>query len=185
MLRSGHDARSSSDSHNGFADVIGVALLFAALLLLAAQFSFDHNDISFLTTRVNKPAHNWIGLLGAWLAYGFFSVFGVAAYLLPLLLAAFGVAYLLNILGHLRERLRWSLLWSFVLVISVTGLLFIMDDGGRRGKFHETIGSQSIGGWLDLQPTDRRNITITAFACWASSARSLSIRLCASSACCS
>ncbi len=140
--------KSSSDSHNGFADVIGVALLFAALLLLAAQFSFDHNDISFLTTRVNKPAHNWIGLLGAWLAYGFFSVFGVAAYLLPLLLAAFGVAYLLNILGHLRERLRWSLLWSSVLVISVTGLLFIMDDGGRRGKFHETIGSQSIGGWL-------------------------------------
>ena len=47
-------------------------------------------------------------MLGAWLAYGFFSVFGVAAYLLPLLLAAFGTAYLLNILGYLRERLRWS-----------------------------------------------------------------------------
>ena len=140
--------KSSSDSHNGFADVIGVALLAAALLLLVAQFSFDHNDVSFLTTKVNKPAHNWIGLLGAWLAYGFFSVFGVAAYLLPLLLAAFGTAYLLNILGYLRERLRWSVLWSAVLVISVAGLLFIMDDGGRRGKFHETIGSQSCGGWL-------------------------------------
>ena len=140
--------KSSSDSHNGFADVIGVALLFAALLLLVAQFSFDHNDISFLTTKVNKPPHNSIGLLGAWLAYGFFSVFGVAAYLLPFLLAAFGAAYLLNILGYLREHLRWSLLWSSVLVISVAGLLFIMDDGGRRGKFHETIGSQSIGGWL-------------------------------------
>ena len=47
--------KSSSDSHNGFADVIGVALLFAALLLLVAQFSFDHNDISFLTTQLNKP----------------------------------------------------------------------------------------------------------------------------------
>ena len=140
--------KSPSDSNNSFADVIGVALLAAALLLLVAQFSFDHNDISFLNPSVNKPAHNWIGLLGAWLAYGFFFVFGAAAYLLPPLLAAFGVAYLLNFLGHLREQLRWSLLWSFVLVISVTGLLFIMDDGGRRGKLHETIGSQSAGGWL-------------------------------------
>jgi S-DNA-T family DNA segregation ATPase FtsK/SpoIIIE len=140
--------KSPSDSRNGFADVIGVALLAAALLLLVAQFSFDHNDVSFLTTNANKTTHNWIGLLGAWLAYGFFSVFGAAAYLLPLLLAAFGVAYLLNILGYLRERLLWSLLWSSVLLISVAGLLFIMDDGGRRGKFHETIGSQSAGGWL-------------------------------------
>jgi S-DNA-T family DNA segregation ATPase FtsK/SpoIIIE len=140
--------KSPSDSGRGFNDVIGVALLAAALLLLVAQLSFDHNDVSFLNPSVNKPAHNWIGLLGAWLAYGFFFVFGAAAYLLPPLLAAFGVAYLLNFLGWLRERVRWSLLWSSVLLISVTGLLFIMDDGGRRGRFHETIGSQSLGGWL-------------------------------------
>ena len=60
--------KSPSDSRNGFDDVIGVALLAAALLLLVAQFSFDRYDISFLTTQLNKPAHNWIGLLGAYLA---------------------------------------------------------------------------------------------------------------------
>jgi S-DNA-T family DNA segregation ATPase FtsK/SpoIIIE len=141
-------SRKSSDSKDGFADVIGLALLFAALLLLVAQFSFDRYDISFVRPEVNKPLHNWIGLLGAWVAYGFFVLFGAAAYLLPLLLAAFGAAYLLNILGYLRERRRWSLLWSAVLVISVAGLLFILDDGGRHGTFHETIGVQSIGGWL-------------------------------------
>jgi len=141
-------SRKSSDSKDGFADVIGLALLFAALLLLFAQFSFDRYDISFVRPEVNKPIHNWIGLLGAWVAYGFFVLFGAAAYLLPFLLAAFGAAYLLTILGYLRERRRWSLLWSAVLMISVAGLLFILDDGGRRGKFHETIGVQSIGGWL-------------------------------------
>ncbi len=141
-------SRKTADSHNGFGDVIGVALLAAALLLFVAQFSFDRNDISFLTTHLNKPAHNWIGLLGAWLAYGFFSAFGTAAYVLPALLALFGIAYLLNFLGYLRERLRWSLLWSATLLISLTGLLYIMDDGSVSGKFHERIGAQSGGGLL-------------------------------------
>jgi DNA segregation ATPase FtsK/SpoIIIE, S-DNA-T family len=141
-------SRKTAGSHNGFGDVIGVALLAGALLLLVAQFSFDRNDISFLTTHLNKPAHNWIGLLGAWLAYGFFSAFGSAAYVLPPLLALFGVAYLLDFLGYLRERLRWSLLWSATLLISLTGLLYMMDDGSVSGKFHERIGAQSGGGLL-------------------------------------
>jgi DNA segregation ATPase FtsK/SpoIIIE, S-DNA-T family len=141
-------SRKTADSHNGFGDVIGVALLAAALLLFVAQFSFDRNDISFLTTHLNKPAHNWIGLLGAWLAYGFFSAFGMAAYVLPPLLTLFGIAYLLNFLGYLRERLRWSLLWSATLLISLSGLLYIVDDGSVSGRFHEKIGAQSGGGLL-------------------------------------
>ena len=85
--------KSSSDSHNGFADVIGVALLAAALLLLVAQFSFDTRDISGLNLPPNKSTHNWIGPLGAYLAWGTFLPLGVAGYLLPWLFAAFGVIH--------------------------------------------------------------------------------------------
>jgi S-DNA-T family DNA segregation ATPase FtsK/SpoIIIE len=141
-------ASAGSESSRGFDDVIGVVLLAAALLLLVAQFSFDHNDISFLTTQVNKPAHNWIGPLGAWGAYVFFVVLGSAAYLLPPLLALFGVAFLLNFLGYLRERLFPSLLWALMLLFSLTGLLFLADSGGTNGGFHTRIGAQSVGGWL-------------------------------------
>jgi S-DNA-T family DNA segregation ATPase FtsK/SpoIIIE len=140
--------KSPSNSGNGFNDIIGVALLGAALLLLVAQLSFDRNDITFLTTQLNKPAHNWIGLLGAWLAYGFFFMLGAVAYVLPGLLAVFGVAYLLNFLSYLHERLRWSLLWSVILLASLTGLLYIMDSAGWLGKWNESLGSQSAGGWL-------------------------------------
>ena len=140
--------KTPSDSAHGFSDIIGVALLAAALLLLVAQFSFDRNDVSFLTTQLNKPAHNWIGPLGAYLAWASFIPFGLVGYLLPVLFAAFGLAYLLNFPSHLRERLRWSLVWSAVLLVSLTGLLYIMDGGGQRGKIHEAIGSQSAGGWL-------------------------------------
>ena len=84
-------SRKASGSHHGYNDVIGVALLVAALLLVVAQLSFGSDDISFLTTRVNKPAHNWIGPLGAYLAWASFLPFGVVGYLLPYLFATFGV----------------------------------------------------------------------------------------------
>jgi S-DNA-T family DNA segregation ATPase FtsK/SpoIIIE len=140
--------KSPSNSGNGFNDIIGVALLGAALLLLVAQLSFDRNDIAFLTTQLNKPPHNWIGLLGAWLAYVFFFMLGAVAYVLPGLLAVFGVAYLLNFLSYLHERLRWSLLWSSILLLSLTGLLYILDNAGWLGKLNVNLGSQSAGGWF-------------------------------------
>jgi DNA segregation ATPase FtsK/SpoIIIE, S-DNA-T family len=140
--------RTASGPGNGFADAMGVALLAVALLLLVAQWSFDSHDISWLGDPHNKYAHNWIKLPGAYLAWGSFLLLGIAAYLLPLVLAAFGSAYLLNFPGYLRERSRWSALWSAILLISLTGLLYLADNGGLRGKIHETIGAQSIGGLL-------------------------------------
>src|SRR5258706_7105045 len=139
---------SNSDSHHGLGDVIGFVLLAIALLLFVAQLSFDRHDISFLGDPHNKPLHNWIGPFGAYLAWVVFVSFGVAAYVVPPLLALFGAAYLLHFLGYLRERIRWSLLWSVMLLVAITGLLYLVDNGGLRGKFHVIIGAQSIGGWL-------------------------------------
>ncbi|HXI73566.1 MAG TPA: DNA translocase FtsK 4TM domain-containing protein, partial [Verrucomicrobiae bacterium] len=101
-------SRKTGNSKNGFGDVIGVALLALALLLLVAQLSFDRYDISFFRNPHNDPVHNRIGLLGAYLAWGSFLPFGLVGYLLPWLFALFGAAYLLNFLGYLREHLRWS-----------------------------------------------------------------------------
>jgi S-DNA-T family DNA segregation ATPase FtsK/SpoIIIE len=140
--------KSGADSKHGFNDVIGVALLAAALLLLVAQLSFDRYDLSFFRDPHNKPVHDWIGTIGAYIAWLSFIPLGLVGYLLPWLLAMFGVAYLLNFLGYLRERLRWSLLWASVLLLSLTGLLYIMDSAGLLGKVRESIGSQSAGGWL-------------------------------------
>src|ERR1017187_9995387 len=145
-------ARKSGDAPNskhGLNDVIGIVLiLFIALPLLCPQLSFDRNDISFITTHLNKPLHNWVGLIGAWLAYGSFCLLGGAAYLLPLLAGIFGVSYLLHFFGYLRDRLGWSLVWTVVLLVSVSGVLYMADDGGRHGRFHEVKDIQSAGGFL-------------------------------------
>src|ERR1039458_10469835 len=140
--------KSPPDSNKGFADVIGVALLAAALLLLVAQFSFDRYDLSFFKDPPNKPVHNWIGTVGAYLAWGSFLPFGVVGYLLPVLFAAFGVAYLLNFLGYLRERLRWSLLWTVVLLVSLAGPVHLLDIHNFAGYSRERIHANSAGGFV-------------------------------------
>jgi DNA segregation ATPase FtsK/SpoIIIE, S-DNA-T family len=143
-------SRRSSEPHQGWNDVIGVALFALALLLFVSQISFDRNDISFLTTHANSPAHNWIRLPGAYLAFASFFVLGVTAYILPWLLALFSVSYFVRFLSYLRERLWWSLTWSVVLLISITGLLCIADAGGKRGSLHDVIGAPSLGGLLGI-----------------------------------
>ncbi len=143
---------ATESEHRGFADFIGVALLAVALLLLVAQLSFDRCDIPSLCTPPNKNLHNWIGPLGAHLAHWFFVLFGVGAYLLPVLFGAFGLAYLFNFLGSLRAHSRWSVVWAIILVGSLTGLLHMMDGSQVAGSIRYRIGAHFIGGFLGYIP---------------------------------
>src|SRR6267378_848161 len=97
---------NSAPSH-GFGDIIGVALLAAALLLVVAQMSFDRNDLSDIrvtTDSASHSTHNWVGPLGERLAFWTFFVFGFSGYMLPLFLALFGLAYLFDTLAYLKRR---------------------------------------------------------------------------------
>jgi len=143
---------------NGINDVIGVALLAVALLLLVAQFSFDRYDLEFIRTPPNQPIHNWIGPFGAHVAYASFFLLGLGAFVLPFLLAAFGLGYLFNFLGYLRERRLWSAIWGFVMMLSLCGLLHILD--GPLRHLRENICAQSAGGllgWLTYGQTQNYN----------------------------
>lgn len=139
---------SEPREHHGFADVIGVALLAAALLLLVSQLTFHPQDISALTTTVRNPPANWIGRIGAYCAWAFFFVFGAAAYFVPVLLGLFGAAYLFQFLHHLREHVKWSLSWSVVALVSFTGLLHLATTGQLLTEFPKRFGTLGAGGLL-------------------------------------
>src|SRR6185369_5180141 len=143
-------SRKATDSHHGLRDVIGIVLLGVAILLFVAQISFDPADIRHLTFPPNNNPHNRIGILGAYLAWGLFLPLGVVAYVVPPLLAFFGLAFLLNFLSYVRERLHWSLLWSAMLIVALTGLLYVFDpaDPNRHSQLHDNLGTLSAGGGL-------------------------------------
>jgi S-DNA-T family DNA segregation ATPase FtsK/SpoIIIE len=146
--------KSSTDgkpSHD-FGDIIGVVLLAAALLLLVAQFSFDRSDLAANLNPPNRPAHNWIGPLGAHIAYASFFVLGFAAYMLPFLLVLFGLAYWLEVLSYLKRR--W--IWAALLLLSCMGWLHLLDlphlydHTSFLSRARHSISAPSIGGLIGL-----------------------------------
>lgn len=98
--------KDASESHHGWSDVIGVVLLATALVLALAQWTFDKYDLSYVRLPQNSPPSNLIGPFGAHFAHWFFYIFGVTAYIVPVILCAFGVAYLFGFLGYLRDRIK-------------------------------------------------------------------------------
>jgi S-DNA-T family DNA segregation ATPase FtsK/SpoIIIE len=81
--------------HRRLNEILGLMVLVAAALLLLALASYTPSDPSFDTVgdpvaSLSGPAHNWIGIVGAYFADAMLQVIGVAAFLLPLLLVRTG-----------------------------------------------------------------------------------------------
>jgi S-DNA-T family DNA segregation ATPase FtsK/SpoIIIE len=78
-------------------EIIGLVVLVAATLFLLALVSYTPSDPSFNTVggyATGRPAHNWTGLIGAWIADALLQVVGVAIFLLPLVLARLGISWM-------------------------------------------------------------------------------------------
>ena len=90
-----------------------------AFLLLVALFSYDAKDLRVNAFPPNKITHNWIGIVGAGMAWTTFTMFGIAAYLVPVLLLGYGRGYFFEALRYLRHR--W--IWAITLIFSSAGLL--------------------------------------------------------------
>jgi DNA segregation ATPase FtsK/SpoIIIE, S-DNA-T family len=139
MARSGHHSAGGNALHaNGFGqalitlkrrllEALGLALLLAALLLVAALVTYDPHDPS-LNTAVDAAAHNFLGSNGAVLADLLWQSLGLACLLLPLPFVGWSFRLLLN--RPLRSV--WSRL-AFVPLILVLGALAvsILDLGAR------------------------------------------------------
>ena len=75
-------------------ELIGFLLFVFAILLVLALVSYSPLDPSLntaATPAAGKPAHNWIGVVGAFVADILLQFFGVAAFLLPAFLAMYSL----------------------------------------------------------------------------------------------
>jgi DNA segregation ATPase FtsK/SpoIIIE, S-DNA-T family len=75
-------------------EFLGVALFALALIWLIALATYEATDpVWYFTTGAAQSPANFVGRVGAFLAYLSFQLFGYAAYLLPLLIGAIGWHY--------------------------------------------------------------------------------------------
>ena len=78
-------------------EIIGLTLVVGAGLLLLALASYTPSDPSFNTVgayATGRPAHNWTGMVGAYLADALLQAIGVAAFFLPLVLGRLGLCWM-------------------------------------------------------------------------------------------
>jgi S-DNA-T family DNA segregation ATPase FtsK/SpoIIIE len=78
-------------------EIIGMVVLVGAALLLLALVSYTPTDPSFNTVGhyvTGRPAHNWTGMVGAYLADAMLQLIGVAAFFLPLVLGRLGICWM-------------------------------------------------------------------------------------------
>src|SRR6478672_3250381 len=105
MARKEASGRSEARSWN---EIVGIIMVAVALLLVAALFSYDRNDLASNRVPPNAQTHNWIGPIGANLAYALFALCGGGAFLVPILLFIFGVARFFETLGFVAQRWWWG-----------------------------------------------------------------------------
>jgi S-DNA-T family DNA segregation ATPase FtsK/SpoIIIE len=158
-------------------ELVGLVLALAAILLLAALASHHPSDPSFLhQTTVRTAARNLIGPVGAQIAAAGFGTIGLAALLVPLLLAvaawrrlrrrrsqpvagrAIGACVLLLSLPALLELTLGDVAWRGEPVAAGGGigrLLAAALEGqiGVTGTFFLLLGGVLIGATLLVQST--------------------------------
>ena len=120
-----------------------MVLVGLSLLLLLSLVSYDPFDVGNRASNAVQPVHNFIGPVGAWLAFCAFQVFGVGAYFLMLVLAVIGVLLLLQQEVPWRGKFGAGLL----LLLSSSSLLHI---AGLRAVVKALNLPDSAGGYVGL-----------------------------------
>jgi len=130
---------------HGLNDVIGIVLGAAAVLLIVALLSHDPNDLAANRVPPNNPIHNMGGPVGAWFAQKLFWIFGVGAFMIPVLLLMFGLGYLFQFLAYLQRR--W--LWGGVLLLCCMCLASLFEDNFRwLVQLQKALNAPSVGGFI-------------------------------------
>ncbi len=136
---------ADSSSHHGLNDVVGLALLGAAALLLVAMLSFDYRDIaSNHVSTEPRPVSNWIGPIGAHLADKTFFIVGLTAYLLPFVLLFLGLGCFFERFAYLRRRWPWALL----MVLAMMGILDLIGGWPVISHLRKSVNAAYAGGLI-------------------------------------
>jgi DNA segregation ATPase FtsK/SpoIIIE, S-DNA-T family len=114
-----------------------IAMGALALFLLLALVSYKGTDPGFTHAADTSNIHNLIGLVGAYIADGFLLIFGLGAFMIPLMLAEYAWLTFRNIrIGVIKGI---SSVVMFFVVLSIIGVF-----SGDAGVF----GSQVIAGGI-------------------------------------
>ncbi len=113
-------------------------LAIFSLFLWIAIFTFHATDPGFTHNNMTDGIQNYGGVFGAWLADVLLHLFGLIAYLLPLLLAVLTYAVIQE-----RKQSQRSIFW-LLMVLKIGGLLLILFAGCGLSHRHFTLENPNL-----------------------------------------
>jgi len=120
-------------------EVMGVVSLMGSLYLFLSLFSHSLRDpvLFFRTTEPPEPVRNLGGIVGSQLSGWLIILLGLAAFIIPVLIVAFGMKRLLGREGH-----KVYLLGGILCIISTSILLSLVSETFAIGleKYPDGIG---------------------------------------------
>src|SRR5512147_381857 len=133
----------SAAKHKHWNEIVGLMLLATGLLISLSLISYNATDPCFSVPGSGMPTRNFIGVIGAYLSDALLRLFGVAAYLIPLLLFGYGVFFAL---GAEAEHPHLKKIGGLVLFFSSASFLSLGGDTARL--FGESVPSGGMLGGL-------------------------------------
>ena len=127
----------------GAREAWGILLVALCVLALLSLMSYRPEDIPLIQFPPTRPALNFIGPVGAWLAFVLLMAFGLAAYLVPV---AAGVTGLFLVFK--REGRVWTkALWMAGIVLMLVCLLELDPEAweSARAKLNLTGSGGEVG----------------------------------------
>ncbi len=128
---------------HGLGEVVGILLLTLAALVVVALATYDTADPSlFHWLPSPRPTHNWTGWVGASIAEGLVQCFGLAAFLVPLILALLGWT---RLKGQGVAASYEKLLGYAVVLVSLSALLDLLYGSVAFGGWTPSAGGELVG----------------------------------------
>ncbi len=103
-------------------EIWGVFFLLLGLFTFASLFFYHAEDIAFYTSHPNFPVQNYSGVIGAYLAFGVFLVFGLSAFLIPMVFLLWAGCFFLQ---KVPERKLFKFIGLTIALLSLATLVAI------------------------------------------------------------
>jgi DNA segregation ATPase FtsK/SpoIIIE-like protein len=113
-------------------EIMGFLLLSLAAILFLSLASYDPMDTPTYTSAPNTPAHNAVGVAGAYMAESLLFLVGIAAYLLPLILLIWAWN---TFWGNVGKDIYLKLIGLATMLLSLSGLAHMFDISVQGSRF--------------------------------------------------
>ena len=127
-------------------EILSFFLLVLSLLFLISIYSHDPGDPNFFNSGIASTVNNYIGIVGAYVSFFFFEIFGLFAYLFPVFLLLVIVKSFKEHAAPQNITYRVSVLFYFLLITATSCIIlnFFESDG-----FADNNG-YLLGGFIGL-----------------------------------